>query len=170
MTRVLTIPVAVRAVVLLTGAALAVLPGALHPVPLVVTAAGVVAAVVLPRTVGASIATIGFVIGWLAAAGWGVSLPVGRTVAAAAVFYVFLVSAALAAAVPLRARVQPAVLAAWLRKCAGPVAAAAVVVAVDETLPQRAGTPWIEFAGLLGVLLLGVAGWYAVRRRVAPRR
>jgi hypothetical protein len=90
------VPLAIRAVLLLAGVALLVLPGRLHPAPFAITAAGVAAAVVVPRVAGASVATAGFVIAWVAASGWAVSLPVGRTVLAAAVLYVLQVSAAFA--------------------------------------------------------------------------
>jgi hypothetical protein len=159
-------PLAIRAVVLLAGVALLVLPGALHPAPFLITAVGVTAAVVAPRVVGASVATVGFVIAWLAASGWSVSLPVGRTVLAAAVLYALQVTAALAACVPLDAAVVPAVLRRWLLRCCWPLLLAAPVVAFDEALPSQVGTPVAELAGLVGVLLLAAAGVYAVRRGV----
>ena len=162
------VPVAIRAVVLLAGVALLVLPGELHPAPFLITAAGVLAAVVVPRSVGASLATAGFVIAWVAASGWAVSLPVGRTVAAAAVLYVLQVSAAFAACVPLYADVERAVARRWLLRCAWPVLVAAPVIAFDEALPSQVGTPLAELAGLLGVLLLAAVGFHAVSRRDGP--
>jgi hypothetical protein len=161
------VPAAIRAVVLLAGIALVLLPGALHPVPFAVTAVGVAAAVVAPRLAGSLFATIGFVFAWLAAAGWSGSMPVDRTIAAAAALYVLQVSAALAACVPIDARVDSAVLIRWGRQCVLPVLAASAFIALDEALPQRTGTAWYELAGLSGVLLVGVAGLYAVRRRDA---
>jgi hypothetical protein len=159
------IPAAIRGTVLLAGAALVVVPGALHPIPFAVTLAGVAAAVVAPRLVGSSLVTAGFVIAWFAAAGWSGTLPVGRTVAAAAALYVLQVSAALAACVPLDAVVEPAVLLRWTRQCLLPVFVAAAVIALDEALPQRTGTAWVELAGLAAVLLLAGAAVHAVRRR-----
>jgi hypothetical protein len=161
------IPAAIRAIVLLAGVVLAVVPGAFHPVPFAVTVAGVVAAVVAPRLVGSSLATAGFIIAWFAAAGWSASLPVGRTIAAAAALYVLQVSAALAACVPLDAMVERAVLVRWMRQCVVPVLAAIAVIALDEGLPQRTGAAWIELAGLAAVLLVAGAAVYAVRRRGA---
>jgi hypothetical protein len=159
------VPAAIRAVLLLAGVALLVLPGALHPIPFALTALGVAAAVAAPRLVGSLFATIGFVFAWLAAAGWSGDMPVGRTVAAAAALYVLQVTAALAAGVPIDARVERAVLWRWARQCLPPVLAASALIALDEALPQRAGTPWYELAGLLGVLVVGAAGFYVVRRR-----
>jgi hypothetical protein len=160
-------PVAIRTVVLLAGIALLVLPGALHPVPFVICLVGVAAAVVAPRLVGSLAATAGFVCAWFAAAGWSGNMPIDRTVIAAAALYVLQVSAALAGCVPLDARVEPAVLSRWARQCLLPVIPAAAFIALDESLPQRTGTPWYELAGLLGVLVLAGAGLYAVRRRGA---
>jgi hypothetical protein len=162
------VPLAVRAVVLLAGVALLVLPGELHPAPFLITAAGVATAVAVPRTVGASLATGGFVIAWVAASGWAVSLPVGRTVAAAAALYVLQVSAAFAACVPLYADVERAAVRRWLVRCTWPVLLAAPVVAFDEALPSQVGSPVAELAGLLGVLLLAAAGFYAASRREGP--
>jgi hypothetical protein len=164
------VPLAIRAVLLLAGVALLVLPGRLHPAPFAITAVGVAAAVVAPRVAGASVATAGFLIAWVAASGWAVSLPVGRTVLAAAVLYVLQVSAAFAACVPLDAEVDRAVVRRWLLRCGWPVLLAAPVVAFDEALPSQAGTPAAELAGLLGVLLLAAGGVYVVRQRVRRQR
>jgi hypothetical protein len=162
------VPAAIRGVVLLAGVALLVLPGTLHPVPFVLTAIGVAGAVAAPRLVGSLVATAGFVFAWLAAAGWSGSMPIDRTVGAAAALYVLQVTAALAACLPLDAQVAPAVLVRWARQCVLPVFGAALFITLDEALPQRTGTPWYELAGLVGVLVLGAAGLYAVRRRGAP--
>jgi hypothetical protein len=161
------VPLAVRAVVLVCGIALLLLPGALHPVPVLITAVGIVAAVAAPRTVGVSVLSVGFVIGWLGAAGWAHGLPAARTVPAAAVLYVAHVSTALAAATPIRARVDRAVVLRWVRSCAWPLLAAALLVAVDEALPERTGGAWIEIAGLVALLLFAAAAVVAVRRRAA---
>jgi hypothetical protein len=161
-------PVAIRTVSGVAGAVLVVVPGHVAWFPALVTAAGTAAAIVAPRTLGSLFATAGFVLGWLTASDWAVSLPIGRTVVAAAALYVLQVSTALAAAAPLGARVEQAAVVAWLRRCAWPAVAAAALIALDEALPQQSGTPWIEFGGLLAVLALAVAAGYAVRRRSAP--
>jgi hypothetical protein len=161
-------PLAIRGIVVLAGVALLVLPGGVHPIPFIVTVVGVAAAVIAPRTVGASVASAGFVIAWLAAAGWAGTLPVGRTVGAAAALYALQVSATMAGCLPLRARVERAVITRWALRCARPLPIAAALVAVDEALPRQTGTPWIEFAGLLSVVALGAGAVYAVRRRGAP--
>lgn len=158
-------PIAVRAMIALGGVGLLALPGAVHPLPFAVTLAGVLAAVVAPRLVGSSLASVGFVLAWLAADGWSVSQPVTRTVIAAAVLYIVQVSTALAACLPVDARVDPAVLIGWLRRCGLPVLVAGAVIAVDEALPVRSGSSWFEVAGLIGVVLVGGAAVYAVRRR-----
>ncbi len=71
---------------------------------------------VAPRTVGSLPATVGFVLAWLTASDSAVSLPVARTCIAAVALYVLHVSTALAAAVPLGARVERAAVLAWLRR------------------------------------------------------
>jgi hypothetical protein len=168
MTRVATIPVAIRVVATIAGLALVLAPGHLSPFPVVLTALGVAAAVTLPRTVGSLPATAAFVIAWLAASDWTVSLPIVNTVVGAAALYVLQVSTALAAAVPIAARVERSFVLGWLRRCAGPVVAATVLIAVDEAIPQQRGTPWIEFGALLVVLALAAVAGYAVHRRSAP--
>ena len=168
MIRVATIPVAIRIVTAIAGLALVLAPGHLSPVPVVLTVLGVAAAVSLPRTVGSLPATVAFVIAWLAATDWTVSMPIVNTVVGAAALYVLQVSTALAAAVPIAARVERSLVLIWLRRCAGPVSAAAVLIVVDEAIPQQSGTPWIEFGALLAVLALAAVAGYAVHRRSAP--
>lgn len=163
--KVQPVPLAVRIVIALGGVGLLILPGAAHPLPFALTLAGGVAAVVAPRLVGSSLVSVGFVLAWLAADGWTVSQPITRTVVAAAVLYVVHVSTALAACMPVDARVDPAVLSGWLRRCGLPVLVAGAVIAVDEALPVRSGSSWFEVAGLIGVVLVGGAAVYAVRRR-----
>jgi hypothetical protein len=161
------VPLAIRAVVLICGIALLLLPGALHPVPVLITAVGLVAALVAPRTVGVTVLSVGFVVAWLGAAGWAHSLPVARTIPAAAALYVAHVSTALAAATPIQARVERAVIVRWLRSCVWPVLGAAALIAADEALPERTGAAWVEIAGLVAVLLFAAAAVVAVRRRAA---
>ncbi len=161
-------PLAIRGVVALAGVALTLLPGQLHPVPVAVTVAGVLAAVAAPRSMGSALASGGFVAGWLAAGGWDAAPSVGRTVAAAAALYVLHVSTALAGVVPIGARVQPEAVRRWLLPCVPALAVAVAVIAVDEAVPSRTGSPWVEFAGLVGLLVLAAATIYAVRRRAAP--
>ncbi|MGN6608732.1 MAG: hypothetical protein ACTHMS_17200 [Jatrophihabitans sp.] len=165
MSRFAAVPVSIRAVAVVAGLVLVVVPGHVAPLPAVITVGGLAGAVVAPRTVGSLPVTFGFVLAWLTASGWTVSLPVERTATAAAALYVLQVSVALAAAVPLDARVDRAVLVAWTRRLGWPALAAAALIAVDEVLPQQSGSPWIEFGGLVGVLALAAAATYAVRRR-----
>lgn len=166
-TRYRGVPLAIRAIVAVAGVALLLLPGALHPVPFAITLIGLVAAVGWPRTVGVGVLSAGFVIGWLAAGGWSHGLPVVRTVAAAAALYAAHLSTALAAAAPLGARVERAAVLRMLRGCPWPVLGGGLVIAVDLALPSRTGTAALEVAGLAGVLLLGGAAVWAVRRRAA---
>jgi hypothetical protein len=167
MTRVAAVPLAIRAVVVLAGVVLVVVPGHLAPLPAVITVGGLAAATIAPRAVGSLPATVGFVLAWLVASDWTVSLPIARTVVATAALFVLQVATALAAAVPLGARVEGAVLVAWLRRFTWPMLVAAALVTIDEVLPQQSGSPWIEFGALLGVLGLAAASGYAVRRRGA---
>jgi hypothetical protein len=160
-------PIAIRAVVLLAGIALVVLPGSLHPVPVLITLVGLAGALFDPRTIGVSVLSIGFVIGWVAADGWTHALPIARTVPAAAALYVAHVSTALAAAAPLRAGVDPAALRHWLHGCVWPVLAGAAIVAADEALPERTGTAWVEVAGLAALTVFAGAAVHAVRRHRA---
>jgi hypothetical protein len=162
-------PLAIRAVIVLAGLALVLLPGELHPAPALVTAAGALAAAAAPRSVGSLLATGGFVAGWLAAGGWDAAPSVAHSVAAAAALYVLHLATALAAAVPLDVRLEPSIVRNWLLPHTALVLAiAAAVIAVDTAVPSRSGSPWVEFAGLAGLLALGAATIYAVRRRAAP--
>jgi hypothetical protein len=168
MRRVAAVPAAVRGLVLLSGIALVLVPGAVHPAPVLITAAGVLAAVLAPRQVGSSLATAGFVIGWIAATGWATSQPVARTVIAAAMLYLLHLTTALAAGLPWDAQAEPAVLVHWARRSALPLVVAAALIVLDEALPQARGSAWIGFGGLVGVALLAAVGFAAVRRR-SPR-
>ncbi len=165
--RHLVAPLAIRAVVLIAGIALVVLPGSLHPVPVLITLVGLAGALFDPRTIGVSVLSIGFVIAWLAADGWTHALPVARTVPAAAALYVAHVSTAFAAAAPVRAKIDPAALRHWLRGCIWPVLAGAAIIAVDEVLPERTGSVWVEVAGLAGLMVFAGVAVRAVRRRRA---
>jgi hypothetical protein len=161
-------PVSVRLVILLCGVALTALPGSVSVVPAVITVVGTVLAVTAPRLAGSSVASAGFVLAWLSATGWHDTAPMGRTIAAAAVLYVLHVSAALAACVPMKARVEPGVIGRWVARCTVPVLAAAALIGLDYAVPRQRGTPLFELAGLVAVLCLTAAVAYALRRRALP--
>jgi TilS substrate binding domain len=161
-------PLAVRAVVLVSGVALVLAPAHPHVVGVAATVVGVLLAAALPGGAGAAVATVGFALAWLTSTGLHTVPGAGRTVLAAAALYALHQSSALAAFLPLDAVVDRAVLRHWLARCGPPLGASAVVVTVSELLPRRHGSAAVELAGLIAtVVVLAVATrrlWSAGRR------
>lgn len=158
-------PLAVRAGVVVAALVLAVVP--VHVTAFGVTAIvlGTAAALLAPRVVGSTLVTAAFVLVWATSTGFGEVPSVVRTVLAAAALWVVHSGLALIACVPVEARVAPGLIGGWLRRSALPLGLAAVVVVVDEALPQQPGGVLVELVGLVGVALLGVAVALAVLRR-----
>jgi hypothetical protein len=159
------VPLAVRVVVLGAGVLLAVVPERITTSGVIAVLVGVVAGLLAPRGIGSTLATALFVLVWVAATGWGDVPSVPRTVAAAAALYVLHSGLALTACLPLEADVSRTVVSRWLRRSAGPLALAAVVVVVDEALPRQHGAAALELLGLVGVVLLAGGIGLAVLRR-----
>lgn len=157
--------VAVRGTVLLAGLALVLLPPPHSYVLTGLSVVGVLAAVAAPEVVGSGPASIAFVIDWLTATGWHDQPGLARTIAAGVALYVLHVSTSLAACLPVGVRVGAGVVRAWVSHCALPVAAAALIVAIDLALPRRSGTALAELAGLVGVVAVAAAVAAAVRHR-----
>ena len=156
---------AVRAAVVLTGAALVVVPAPLDSAGVLLTSVGVLLACVWPREIGSTVASAGFVIAWVEATGWNRIPSVPHTVAAAGVLYLFHLSCGLAAWVPIGARVEGAVVRQYLSRSVLPIGVAAAVIAIDLVLPNSSGSALIELVGLIGVLGAAGAVAYLLRAR-----
>lgn len=148
--------IGLRLVILAAGAGLVLVPSHLLIVPAALTALGVLAAAAQPGRVGESVALGGVLLGWLGATGWHTVPSVWRTVAAAALIWVVHVATTLAAFVPLDARIERGVLVTYLRGTLRPLAAAAVLVAVDMVLPRTSGPALLELLGVVAVTVLAV--------------
>jgi hypothetical protein len=145
-------PVLIRVVILIAGSALVAAPSPARLVATVVAVVGVVLAVARPVSIGPSIATAGLVLSWFASFGWQGDPSFTRTIVAAVALYVLHTSTSLAAVVPLSARLDPAVLSAWLLRCVQVVLVAAAVIAASYAIGQRHGSSAVELAGLAGLL------------------
>jgi hypothetical protein len=163
--RAAPVPLAVRCIVLTAGVVLALVPERLTTAGVVAVLAGVVVGLLAPRAIGSTLVTAVFVLVWVVATGWGDVPSVPRTIAAAAALYVLHTGFALTACLPLDTAVAPGVITRWLRRSVPPLALAAVVVALDETLPREQGAAAFELLGLAGVVALAVGIAVAVLRR-----
>jgi hypothetical protein len=159
------VPLAVRAIVLIAGVVLAVVPQRITTAGVVAVLLAVVIGLFAPRGVGSTLASAVFVLVWVVATGWGDVPSVARTVTAAAALYVLHSGSALAACLRVDADVSRDVVTRWLRRSALPAALAAVVVVGDEALPRQDGAAALELVGLVGVVLLAVGVGLAVLRR-----
>lgn len=169
----MNVSAAPRCLVLLAGLTLVLLLPGLPPAPVALTALGVALALAAPRLVGSTVASAGFVVGWLAGSGWDDgSVPLWRTLAAAAALYLLHAATSLSACVPLGASVDAGVFRGWAARSLLPVGCAAVIVALDEAVPRAHGTVLTELAGLIGVVVLAavVAVVAAARRSDTPAK
>lgn len=158
------VAVLVRLMVLLAGIAVILAPQPLHGAPVLITAVGALFAVVAPARIGATIASVGFVIAWTTAYGWHLSPSPVRTLTAAAALYALHMSTGLAAFVPWDARVDPAVLRRYFLRRVPVLVGAAPVIAISYALPRGSGSAFVELAGLFGVLAVpAVPIWLASR-------
>ncbi len=145
---------AVRLVIVLAGVAVLAIPAERHLVWASLTVAGVLVAATSPERAGAGLA-LGAAIGsWLAAYGVHGTPPLASTAAFALALYLLHTSTALAAAIPLSARLRGPVLSRWLRRCSVQLAVAAVLGAASHGLGRPDSSSALHLLGLLGVLLL----------------
>ncbi|MEP7178604.1 MAG: hypothetical protein ABI775_05910 [Pseudonocardiales bacterium] len=162
------VPALVRLAVVLAGLGTILVQPRLNTVPTMLMVLGVVLAAAAPARFGATVATVGFVLGWTTAYGWHTAPAIPRTLVAATALYTLHASASLAAFLPLDARVQALVVRRYAMRCIPVVAAAAVLIAVSYAVPRSAGPALVELAGLLGVLVVvGIPGWLLLRGRAA---
>ncbi len=153
----------VRLAVAISGLAVILVPAHPKPVPVVITAVGVLIATCSPARGGAGLAVLAGIGGWFACYGVHGSPPIGRVVAFAVVLYLLHSSTALAAAVPVGARLYPRAAIEWFLRCLLHLGIAGVLVAIGYPIERAVGgrgSYLIEVGGLLGVVaILGVIVW-----------
>lgn len=139
------------AVLVLGAAATALVP---HPGGLLVAGAlvGGLCAVAAPTFAGAFVLLFADVAGWTAAYGTDADPAPARTIAFAVALYLAHAATALAASVPLGARVEPAVLVAWTRRCAVPVAGAVLAGLAVALIARASASLVLDVLGLAGVV------------------
>lgn len=145
-------PALVRVVALVAGVTLMLAPARLNLVATAIVGAGLVGGLIWSDRVGAGPSSAGFVLAWIAASGWHGDPSLVRTAVAAAALYVFHAAVALAAVVPLTARLDPTVLRRFGRRSALVIAVSALVIAADYAIAPRRGAPVVELLGLLAAL------------------
>lgn len=158
---------AVRLVVLLAGLAVLLIPGEHRTIPIGAVLLGIAIAVISPDRGGPALAVAAGIGGWFAAYGVHGSPPVLRVLGFALALYLLLSSTALAAAVPLTARLDGQAAGRWAARWLGYAGVAGVIAAisygVDASL-QGYGSYQVELAGLLGaVAVVGCAVWLFTR-------
>ncbi|HEY0167104.1 MAG TPA: hypothetical protein VGB75_08685 [Jatrophihabitans sp.] len=144
----------VRLVTLLAGLAVLVIAPGSHPWWVLLTVAGVLVAVASPDRAGAGLALGAGIGNWFAAYGWHATPPLAATAGFALALYLLHTSTALAAAVPLSARLRGPVLRRWTGRCAVELAVAAALAGASYGLGRPGSTSALQLLGLLGVLVL----------------
>jgi hypothetical protein len=138
---------AVRLVIVAAGLAVMLVPG--HPKPILV------------------LAMLTGIAGWFAGSGVHGSPSIVRVACFAIALYLLLSSTALAAAVPVRARLEPQAALRWARRWLLHVGLAAAFAALSygiEASIDGYGSYQIELAGLLGVVaVVGCVVWLFTR-------
>jgi hypothetical protein len=157
------VPIALRVVLLLAGLGLVLLPQHLHLVPVLLTVVGLNVAVAFPSRGGSLVLFGAFLLSWTSATGWHSTPSVWRTVLAVLAVYVVHVTSALAAFVPVEARVDRGVLVRYLRGTVPAVLAAAVLVAADLLIPRAHGSAVIELVGAVALAAVVVGVVAAIR-------
>ena len=139
-----------RFAVAVSGAATVTVVGAAHRALLVLLVVGVLLAIANPARAGAGVAVAVALWGWLAA---DVTHPsVLRTLGFAAALYLLHSSTALAAAVPLTARLHPVAARNWARRCGNHLAIAGVLAAAVYGLSSIDLPASVQIAGLAGAV------------------
>jgi hypothetical protein len=157
----------VRLVVLLAGLAVLLIPGEHRVIPFGAVLLGIVVAVTSPDRGGPALAVAAGIGGWFARYGVHGSPPVLRVLCFAFALYLLLSATALAAAVPLTARLDGQAARRWTLRWLGCAAVAGVFAAisygVDASLEGYGSYP-VELAGLVGaVAVVGCAVWLFTR-------
>jgi hypothetical protein len=158
---------AVRFVIVAAGLAVMLVPG--HPKPILVLAmlAGIATAATSPDRGGPALALIAGIAGWFAGSGAHGSPSFVRVACFAIALYLLLSSTALAAAVPVRARLEPQAALRWAGRWLLHVGLAAAFAALSygiEASIDGYGSYQIELAGLLGVVaVVGCVVWLFTR-------
>lgn len=158
---------AVRLVVLLAGLAVLLIPGEHRVIPFSAVLLGIAVAVISPDRGGPALAVAAGIGGWFARYGVHGSPPVIRVLCFSFALYLLLSATALAAAVPLTARLDGQAARRWALRWLGYAGAAGVFAAlsygIDASLEGYGSYP-IELAGLVGaVAVVGCAVWLFTR-------
>lgn len=151
-------------VVVLAAVATALVP---RPGGLLVAGAvvGAVLAVAAPAFIGAFVLLFAEIAGWTSAYGTDADPAPLRTIAFAVVLYLAHSATALAASVPIGARVQLAVITQWGRRCAVPVAGAAIAGLAVALIGRLSASLVLDVVGLIGVVgalaaLVWIGRWH----------
>lgn len=147
-------PALIRVVMLGAAVVLLLVPDRPNIIATVILVAGLGGALARPDVAGAGPVTAGFVIVWIGATGWHGDPSFARTAVAVAALYVWQAATALAAVIPLEARLEPGVLRRFALRSSVVLAVTALVVVVDYALDSRRGSPGLELVGLLAALAL----------------
>lgn len=151
-----TVPAAqlgLRAVLLVTGAVALVLATQwrVPQAPLAVTAGAALLVVVVAPASSAPLAVMAVV-----SANWVLHFseapPIARTAVLALVLYLFHTTAALCGAVPVTARLDPALLRSWYRSALGVLGGSVLVGVVAYAVDRQPSAVWLDVVGLLGVI------------------
>lgn len=141
-----------RVAVAVTGALTAVAVDQSHRQLVALLALGVLLAVANPARAGAGVAVATALWGWLAD---DVTHPsVVRTCAFAAVLYLLHSATALAAAVPLTARLHPGVVRDWARRAGWHLGIAGILAAAVYGVSSISLPSSVEIAGLAGAVVV----------------
>lgn len=140
-------------IVVLAAASVALVP---HVAPLLLAAVvvGVGMAVMVPARAGAFVVLAALAWAWIASYGVHTEAPLPRTALLAALLYLTHAATALAAAVPLDAALDPAVLTRWAARCLPGVAAAAVAAIALAVPTSLTGSVALDVLGLAGAVVI----------------
>ncbi|HET6210339.1 MAG TPA: hypothetical protein VFD94_08150 [Jatrophihabitans sp.] len=158
---------AVRLVVLLAGLAVLLIPGEHRTIPIAAVVVGIAIAVLSPDRGGPAFAVAAGIGGWFAGFGVHGSPPALRVLGFAFALYLLLSSTALAAAVPLTARLERRAALRWALRWLGYAGVAGLFAAIsygiDASIEGYGSYP-VELAGLAGaVAVVGCAVWLFTR-------
>jgi hypothetical protein len=158
---------AVRLVVVAAGLAVLLIPAHHRSVLVLAMLTGIAIAAASPDRGGPALAVAAAIAGWFAGSGMHGSPSAVRVLSFALALYLLLSSTALAAAVPLTARLEGRAARRWTLRWLLHVAVAGVFAAASygiEAGLEGYGSYQVELAGLLGaVAVVGGAVWLFTR-------
>lgn len=157
---------AIRFVIVAAGLVVMLLPGHQNSILVLAMLTGIAVAAISPDRGGPALAMTAGIASWFAGSGVHGSPSPARVACFAAALYLLLSSTALAAAVPIRTRLQPRAALRWATRwllCLGIAAAlAAVSYGIGRSIDGYGYQ--FELAGLIGVVaVVGCAVWLFTR-------